>query len=188
MATINIEIRSLSAYIPHRFTDADAEAATNGTRMAFKEKRTPRDIAESFLYLDEKGRPCIPQPAIFRSIINAGSFHKIGKNKMTTMKSSLVPGYLTVPGILFPIKHKDPWTIDTRPVCIPATGGRVLQHRPMFWDWSIQFEMETFDDMPLPLARQLIDTASKRIGIGDLRPEKKGPFGRFEVVKWTERK
>lgn len=38
--------------------------------------------------------------------------------------------------------------------------------------------------MSLPMARDLIDTAGKRIGLLDFRPQRRGTFGRFNVAFW----
>jgi len=32
--------------------------------------------------------------------------------------------------------------------------------------------------------RMLVNDAGKKIGLGDYRPQRKGPFGRFSVVGW----
>ena len=104
---------------------------------------------------------------------------------MTTQQTSLVPAYLNVNGTYFPLVHKEPWVVDTRPVRIPATGGRILEHRPLFNDWQTSFEIEAYAGIDDNLIRNLVDAAGLRIGLGDMRPEKKGPFGRFKVVSWA---
>jgi hypothetical protein len=38
--------------------------------------------------------------------------------------------------------------------------------------------------MSAELVRNLIDDAGSKVGIGDFRPERKGPFGRFKVTSW----
>jgi hypothetical protein len=35
-------------------------------------------------------------------------------------------------------------------------------------------------------ARKLVDDAGKRIGLGDFRPDRKGPFGKFVVSNWAK--
>jgi hypothetical protein len=120
-------------------------------------------------------------------LICAGIFFKLGKSKVTTQKSSLIPAYLEVEGIEFPVTHKEPWTVDTRAVVIPSTGGRILCHRPCFHDWKIKFAVNVDTDMmPVKMVRELLDAAGKRIGLGDFRPARKGPFGKFVVVEWKE--
>jgi hypothetical protein len=36
------------------------------------------------------------------------------------------------------------------------------------------------------MAQQLLTEAGQSIGIGDFRPEKRGPFGTFRVIKFKE--
>ena len=187
MLRISVTIEGISPYIPHRFNEAAGVSVSGGTSpISSLDRGTPQEIAESFLYTDDKGKPIVIQPAIFGAIMAAGKFHKLGKSKITTQQTSLVPGYMTVTGAYYPLVHKQPWKVDTRPVRIPSTGGRILQHRPMFDDWKTTFEIEVFDGgFSDKLVRQLVDDAGLRIGIGDLRPEKKGPYGRFKVTKWA---
>jgi hypothetical protein len=75
----------------------------------------------------------------------------------------------------------------TRAVRIPSTGGRILCHRPCFHDWKLSFTLHVDTDMLSPnLLREIVDAAGKRIGLGDFRPDCKGPFGKFVVTNWQE--
>jgi len=174
----------------NRFSDAAAEQTSAGTSSAVRSgsKGTPRDQATPKLYLDGQGHPVIPGPNIFRAIIDAGRFHKMGKSQITTNKSSLVPAGITLVDLDVPlIVDGKPavWEVDSRSVVIPATGGRVMCHRPRFDRWSLTFTLEVdpkmFDET---LVRKLVDDAGAKIGLGDFRPARKGPFGRFKVTLW----
>jgi len=127
----------------------------------------------------------IPNPNLFRSVMDGGSFFKIGKKQVTTQKSSLIPACVVIEETEIPIEHKEPWRVDTRAVRIPSTGGRIATHRPMFDDWALSFTM-TLDDSIIDarLLRDIVDAAGSRIGLGDFRPACKGPFGRYKVVRW----
>lgn len=185
---IEVTIEGTTPLLCNRFTDAAAMSATNGTRMsAVGDKGTPMEQATSKLYTGTNGKPMIPQPNLFRCIIDAGTFFKAGKSKVTTQKSSMIPACVDIHGIELPLEHKEPWTVDTRAVRIPSTGGRILCHRPSFNDWRITFTMEVDTSMiTAKLAREIVDAAGKRIGLGDFRPACKGPFGKFVVVNWKE--
>lgn len=183
---ILIEIESKTPLLCNRFTDEAQMRASSGTTVAtVGNKGTPRSQAEKKLYLGLKGKPMIPQPNMFRCIIDAGKFFKAGKSKVTTIKSSLIPSCVEIEGVEIPIKHKDPWTVDTRAVRIPSTGGRVLCHRPCFNDWKLKF-VAVLDESIISrsLLRDIVDAAGKRIGLGDFRPDCKGPFGKFVVTSW----
>lgn len=186
---IDVTIEGTTPLLCNRFTDAAAMAATGGDRPAAPagDKGTPREQAEGKLYIGHNGKVMIPQPNIFRCIIDAGTFFKCGKNKVTTQKSSIIPACIEIQGIEIPIQHKDPWEVDTRAVRNPSTGGRFLCYRPSFNDWRLSFVLSVDTDlMNVKLVRQIIDAAGKRIGLGDFRPDRKGPFGKFVVTLWKE--
>lgn len=183
---IKVAIQGTTWLLCNRFTDAAAEKATNGTKATITGDRgTPREQAEQKLYRGTDGKLVIPQPNIFKCIMEGGKFFKAGKSKITTQKSSLIPACVAMNEVEYLIEHKDPWTVDTRPVRIPSTGGRILCHRPCFHDWKLTFEIELDIDMlGVRLLREIIDAAGKRIGLGDFRPDCKGPFGKFVVILW----
>lgn len=185
---VDVVIEGTTPLLCNRFTDAAQMAATSGTRIsAVGEKGTPKEQATQKLYTGHDGKPVIPQPNLFRCLIDAGTFFKAGKSKVTTQKSSLIPACLEVQGIELPIDSKDGWDVDTRAVRIPSTGGRILCHRPSFNDWRLSFTLSIDTDLiSVKLVREIIDAAGKRIGLGDFRPATKGPFGKFVVTHWQE--
>jgi hypothetical protein len=186
---IQVNIEGITPLLCNRFTDEAAEAATSGTRssIATTDRGTPLEIASSKLYHGLEGELVIPQPNLLRCLVEGGRFHKVGKSQVTTQKSSMLFSCVDVEGATIPIIHEQPWRVDTRPVRIPSTGGRILSHRPLFDDWRLDFVLDLdISIMSQKLMRQIIDDAGKRIGLGDFRPATKGPFGRFVVVKWEE--
>lgn len=184
---INIRIEGVSPLLCNRFTDAAQQAASSGTAVStVGDRGTPKEIAEESLYKDEEGRPVIPQPNLYRCIIDAGTFFKAGKSKVTTQKSSMIPSCVTVDGVVIPLESREGWCIDTRPVRIPSTGGRILRHRAVFNDWALSFHASVDTTiLSAKMFREIVDAAGKRIGLGDFRPACKGPFGKFVVTKWN---
>src|SRR5215204_5432270 len=164
--TIQVEIEGITPLICNRFTDEAQMAASNGTRAAtVGNKGTPFEQAEKKVYTNAKGKPCIPQPNLLRCIIDAGSFFKAGKSKVTTQKTSLIPACVDIDGIDIEIQSTPGWSVDTRPVRIPATGGRILAHRPRFDEWALSFTIQLDDTvMTESLLRDIVDTAGKRVG------------------------
>lgn len=186
MENIKVTIEGVTPLILNRFHDAAQIAATDGTRASTAgEKGTPQEQATLKLYHGADGKLVIPQPNVLSCITAAGKFFKTGKSKVTTQKSSLVPACVEIDGVDLPLVHKQPWRVDARPVRIPATGGRILCYRPIFDDWSLSFDVALDTEvMTVKLLREIVDTAGKRIGLGDFRPDCKGPFGRFKVTSW----
>jgi len=175
----------------NRFTEANEVAVSGGTSVSFRgDKGTPRDQAAAKRYADGEGRLYIPGPNIFACIIAAGTFHKAGKSKLTTMKSSLIPAGVMVDEMVCLITDADgvaltEWEVDSRSVVIPSTGGRIMAHRPRVDTWNVSFTLDVDGTMFSPgLVRAVVDDAGKKIGLGDFRPARKGPFGRFVVSHW----
>jgi len=188
MKQIATTIEGVTPLLCNRFTDQAQMAATNGNRLAtVGEKGSPREQAAVRLYIGHDGKPMIPQPNLFRCLIDGGQFFKAGKSKVTTQKTSMLPACVEIEGLEIPIQHHEPWMVDTRAVRIPSTGGRILCHRPCFHDWRLDFTIRVDVDMiSVVLLREIVDAAGKRVGLGDFRPACKGPFGKFVVVSWKE--
>ncbi len=186
--TIQCAIEGSSPLLLNNFTDEAQMAASNGTRAAtIGSKGTPREQAEKKLYRNQEGLLIIPQPNLFRCIIDAGKYFKAGKSKVTTQQSSLIPACLDIEGIEIPLESREEWNVDTRPVRIPSTGGRILAHRPKFDHWKLSWSMTLDISVMSPeLLREIVDAAGSRIGLGDFRPDRKGPFGKFKVVFWQQ--
>ncbi len=54
--------------------------------------------------------------------------------------------------------------------------------------WVLSFTILVSDDMPKTIFEALeamLQEAGRRVGIGDYRVEKKGPFGKFSVLQWA---
>ncbi len=191
MTTIKVLIHGSTPLLMNRFTES-AERAVSGshkTAMTSGNKGTPREQAEPKCYKDKDGYLFIPAPNMFRCIIDAGKYIKAGKAKITTQKSSLVPSFLALEEIECPlsvdgVRTKD-FEVDSRSVVIPATGGRIMAHRPRLDVWTLGFTL-TLDEKEadVSLVRTLVDHAGSKIGLGDFRPDRKGPFGKFKVTLW----
>ena len=184
---IAITLEGRTPLLCNKFTDKAAMNASGGTRgsSAAAERETPQEICKSKLYIDSDGMPIIPQPNLLRCLVDGGQFHKNGKKQITTQKASMLYSCVDIEGVGIPIEHKQPWKVDTRPVRIPSTGGRILCHRPMFDDWRLNFSVVLDTEiLSQSLFRSIVDDAGNRVGLGDFRPGTKGPYGRFRVVHW----
>jgi len=63
----------------------------------------------------------------------------------------------------------------------PRTGARVLSYRPLFRDWSAEFEITLLDDdIHADQIKEILEYGGKFLGVGDGRPE----FGQFIIEKF----
>jgi hypothetical protein len=185
MLLVTAGIKGITPLLMNRFTAANEAAVESGrSAVALGDRGTPRERAQEKAYTLPSGELYIPGVWIFSAMIEAGKFHKNGRSKVTTTRSSLVPAGISIPELEIPLGTKD-FEVDSRPVVIPSTQGRIMSHRPRLDEWSVTFTMEI--DMEMfseSFCRILLEDAGRKVGIGAFRPQRKGPFGRFTTTRW----
>lgn len=145
------------------------------------EKTSPEEQAKVAEYRDPDGKLYVPGVAIQRCLVGAAAYSK-GKGRASLQKP-VAACVLVMPERV--ILSEQEYTVDSRPVVIAATKGRIVRHRPRFDNWELTFTIE-YDTELLNEAdlHRIVDDAGVRVGLLDFRPEKKGPFGRFMVTNW----
>jgi len=180
---VKVEIRGTAPLLIHRFTE-QAESARK-TRRIEVSNTDPREEAKKNAYIAPDGTYYFSAFAIPNAMSSAGSNHK-GTGTRRTLRF-IVPSAVRMERDTVTILNgtgpaKD-FEVDSRPVTIPATKGRIMRHRPRFDQWGARFMMSVDDEtLSLEMAHQLLSEAGQNIGIGDFRPEKRGPFGTFRVT------
>ena len=185
---VNVTIKGISAILQHRFAEAAEEAKP--TRRVNIKRGDPRTEAEKVCYRNAEGGLWFPGAAITRLLREAGAAHKqVGSRKSIKF---VVPSAILVAEEQIPFHDDDgqpitEFEVDSRAVVIPATKGRVMRHRPRLNNWCATFDLEVDEDvLEAEVVHQLLVEGGTKIGLGDFRPEKGGPFGRFRVVTWAE--
>ena len=169
---IEVTIQGISPLLMHAFPMVEVKAI---------EKKTPEEQAEHCSYRTPENKLYIPGVAIQRCLINAASYSK-GKGRASLVKVAAAcllvePEYC--------ILKQQKYTIDIRPVVVPATKGRILRYRPRFDKWDCSFVVEYDPDLITEeQLRIIVDDAGRRVGMLDFNPVHKGPFGRFMVKNW----
>jgi hypothetical protein len=182
---IQCTIQGITPLIMDRFTNEALEGRTPGTTNK-KTEPTPLEQAKAKLYLYEDGRPYVPAIYLFRAIIDAGRFIKIGKRQLSTRDETIVPSFLSLVGIDYPIVSKEGWRVDARGIVNQTTKARVMAYRPIFDDWQVSFNIDLdTSEGKVSTARELVDRAGRAIGIGVMRPSRKGGYGQFKVIHWN---
>lgn len=145
------------------------------------EKKSKEEQAEYSAYRNPDGDLYIPGPAVQQSLIAAATYSK-GKGRGSLQKIVAASVFVLDGAISLGMKK---YEIDSRAVVVPATGGRVVRHRPLIPEWEVSFEL-MFDDvlMTEKQMRKVVDDAGSLCGLLDYRPNCKGPFGRFMVTNW----
>lgn len=184
MKRIAVEIQGTAPLLIHRFGDAEQVEKTT-RRVRVQENPDPREEARRHAYIAPDGTFYFSAFAIPNAMGTAGGAHKQRGSRKTLR--FVVPSAVRMESDTVTIlNEKGPaldFEVDSRPVTIPATKGRIMRHRPRFNCWRAKFVLVLNDDMLDPAnAHQLLNEAGQGVGIGDFRPEKRGPFGTFRVV------
>ena len=140
----------------HRF--AEQEEAEDEIRSIRQDRGTTRERAERVAYRTSEGDLYAPSTWFFRSIIEVGGYYK-QRGSRKSLKY-ILPAAILVPADIIALID-----LDGKPVK----------------DFEVEVDTSIID---LDMAHQLLEDAGRRQGVGDFRPEKKGPFGRFKIVRW----
>src|SRR5262245_41857233 len=173
LKSVTVTLSGSTPLLMHKFPMIALEAA---------EKKSPEDQAEHAAYRDpDTGMLYVPGPNVQRALVAAASYSK-GKGRATLAKQAAACLMVSPERISLGVKD---YEIDSRPVVVPATKGRVLRHRPRLDKWAITFEIE-YDDTLLndKELRRIVDDCGSRVGLLDFRPERKGSYGRATVTNW----
>lgn len=180
-------ISGISPLLQHRFSETE-EVQRNSRKVHIKAE-DPREVAEKSAYRNDDGHLYIPGAAVARMLREAGGAHK-QRGSRKSLKY-IIPASVLVLDEIILLRDSDggPLTdfeVDSRPVVIPATKGRIMRHRPRLNSWAAEFSLEIDEDsLDSTTVYQLLTEAGSKIGLGDYRPEKGGPFGRFQAVRWS---
>lgn len=183
MKEVNVGIRGSVPLLMHRF-DESAEL-DKPTRKVLVKSRDPRKEAEKAAYRLPDGTLYAPGSWFLAMLQAAGSEHKARGSRRSLRY--IIPSAVMMEEEVVPILNGDgkskakEFEVDSRPVVIRATKGRIMRHRPKLNHWGADFRLLIDDDvLPLEVVNQLMVEGGQKIGVGDHRPA----FGRFIVTKW----
>jgi hypothetical protein len=178
IARLSITVDGIKPLLTHNPASmGQSSGAKRGSRVP-----EAADEAEAGTYRLDDGTCAIKGDAFRAAILGAaGAWKAKGK---TTMKSHL--SHILIVEELVALLHRDgtpitSYEIDERRAIVGKAG--ILRHRPRFPEWSAMFTVE-YDTVLVPgpdIILQITNDAGARIGVGDYRPQKNGPFGRFAV-------
>ena len=161
------------------------EAQAGGKKASAKnrEPKVPKDEyhAAHYWFDEDAGIAGVPSSAFKKAMVSACRFYD-GITMVKAKSLFFVPGENE--DQLIPINGTS-W-MRTDPVKVGQTTD--LRYRPQFDRWSCRVSVEFYPTQIDPESvANLLDAAGAGVGIGEWRPEKGGPHGRFAIVdqeKW----
>jgi hypothetical protein len=175
--TIRITVDGIKPLLTHNPESMGGDtSAKRGSRVPEAEIE-----AENGVYRLPDGTCAIKGEAFRASLLGAAGAWNA---KRSTMKSHLA--HVVVVEELIPLQRRDgkpirDYVIDARRAIVQRQG--IIRRRPRFDEWSATFSIE-FDPVLIKspeIIAEIMADAGNRMGVGDYRPQKNGPFGRFCV-------
>lgn len=194
MLRIRVKIGNISPLLMNPMTDETLTMLRDRKRKQVKTDWTPEAEAATKRFIDPDGDVSIPATNLLACLVGAGRKVKVGKVQLSTAETSMVPAlisieeeYLKLNGNGSGVEKNPPFVVDKRRGCNPADGVAVCLIRPKYphWGFECTIQVDTSDILGEGDAKKLFEVAGKYQGLGDFRPSKRGPFGRFEVQEWT---
>ncbi len=179
--------QGISPILMNRMTDETLDSLITGVRKPVQKDRPFEEVAEEKIYRDEQGNTGVPSENLFACLAEAGRSVKLGKKQISTASSTILPSFLSIEELFLPFIDDPEWVVDKRRGQSTNGANKVAVGiiRPKFLDWKFGVTLEIDESEASPdTVRELLAKAGKSIGLGDFRPAKKGPFGRFEVASW----
>lgn len=146
---------------------------------------SPEEEAAGKIYKTDDGILFVPAIAFKASCVNALKGKRIGKvGAPGRFKSAVFPADVQCP--LFHPKTKKPLKANQYNIhttrCVIKTAG-VLRSRPEIKQWATKVAFEYEDDLiGVDVIKEAFEIAGRIVGVGDWRPERGGPHGRFTVT------
>ena len=128
MKTFVARIEGVTALLMHRF--GEAEEAEKTTRRVHLQEEDPRDAAARTAYRSPDGTLYLPGSAVARLLRESGGGHK-QRGSRKSLKYVVPAAVLVVEDAIPLLNGSGPAThfeVDSRPVTIPATKGRIMRH------------------------------------------------------------
>lgn len=175
MAKATVTIEGTSALLMHRYPETPIEGLDKKPKEEQAEISAYRIPGSKELY--------IPGGAIQRALVKGAAYSK-GKGRASLQKTAaaclmVLPEFVGL--------GTDKYTVDSRPVVMPATKGRVMRHRPRVDNWKVSFGMEWDETlMSEDQVKRIVEDMGKRVGLLDFRPDRGGMYGRSKLVKWQK--
>lgn len=178
------------------------ESIRTKTPMAKTHDVSAFDIAKGKIIRNPDTRRIgFPAEYLIGALVEAGRSVKIGKEQISTAKSTMLFSFLSFDEMFFDFQHipdtvlpesedeKKYWKPDMRRGVSDQTGVVNAIIRPKFengWELVVKPTIDLTIASDTRIVRQLFEIAGRKVGLGSFRPAHRGPFGRFLVKSFEE--
>lgn len=201
--TYLVSCTSMAPLLLNPMTEETLDSLTYGAarRKAPDKNISIREMAEKKVPRGPNGEYGFRSNYLFAALVEAGRhviFDK--KAKISTMQSSHVPVFLSIQPELvcddgegfIPFLDQEAaksWIADRRRGVMSSGTSKVAVAiiRPKFPSWDFKVSVDIDEDyLDISKVQELFTAAGRIAGIGDFRPSRRGPFGRFTVENFVQ--
>lgn len=180
MKKAKVEIEGTQPLLLNRYNIEEQLAKDKGRRIS--KTYDVNEEADKSAYWSTSGKKVLilPSENVYSCILNASSFHKIGKRSAKT----ILAGSIRIEPTEISL-GTDKYDIDVRAVVIQRS--RVPKARAKLNEWKAKFDI-IYDERQIPDSqpiRTVLEEAGLRIGLCDFRPQRGGHFGTFKVTRFV---
>ncbi len=168
--------------VTHRWSEKSKQMMRDkqqtGKKTKERDLRDPEKEAAEACYMTDDGKYGLYVIAVKNAII-AAAHNDLGIPKTLVCKSLFI--VCDDSHKVVPFNSQKKYEIGEDMVRV-GQGSADLRYRPYFAEWSATITLE-IDEGLLQVKDliTLIDWAGSRVGIGEMRPEKGGEYGRFKI-------
>jgi len=175
---INVEIEGVSPLLMHNIANADLEKTAKRKIKNYD----PKEQCEKAGYWMNNGNGkrelCVPARCIYAMLLNSAKPFRMGKSSV----ASLIAGAIRVEPINVSL-GTDKYEIDIQSVVIQK--NRILRARPRLDAWKLNFDIIYHKEYVEPtVLKKIVNEGGFKVGLLDYRPQKRGPYGTFQVTKF----
>jgi len=182
---VEVEITGIAPLLQNNIESAEQQMTRKGVRKTSGVKDCPEEWKGKLYRVNGNGVLGHPSAAIESALVRAGRDFKADKRRSM---ADVVKALLYVNDQFITLVGKDGPDRVNRASCVnPNTKGRGFVYRPQFDEgWVGRFTLVISDTeiIDVDRAKEILDHAGYRIGIGDWRPK----FGRFYVSQFKIKK
>ncbi len=175
-------------FLMNPMTEEVLDALQTGTALKANKGTPPVDIAAKKVMRDDDGNPGIKIEYLLGCLAEAGRNVKNGKKQISTATSTTIYSFIDFGDVYFlTFSNASDYKVDIRRGVLQSGASKVAVPivRPLFRQWEVKVEFLVDEsECRVEVVKQLFESAGKKVGLGDFRPAKKGPFGRFVIESW----
>ena len=146
---------------------------------------SPADEAEMGAYRNVYGNLCFPTAAFRGATLGAAKGRKVGRSFLTSVLAGSLFPYDEMTNLMDTQTGKplEKYEVDTRR-CVLQGKSAIMRSRPKINQWTADVHFEYDEEfVDEEIVREMLAIGGRSVGVGNYRPEKRGPFGRFSVVE-----